>query len=184
MSFQCGLVPIVEPEVSLEGSHDLEECQRVTESVLATVYKALSDHHVYLEGTLLKPNIVTPGKTCTKTYSVEQVAEATVIALRRTVPTAVPGIMFLSGGHNEENSTLYLNAINRVPLYKPWALSFSYGRALQTSVLRAWKGNKSNSELARKEYIRLAKVEQTFFSRTKCPIFLTLAKWFGFIGEI
>jgi len=92
-----------------------------------------------------------------KTYSVEQIAGATVITLRRTVPTVVPGIMFLSGGHNEENSTLYLNAINRVKLYKPWILSFSYGRALQTSVLRAWKGNKNNSEKARKEYIRLAK---------------------------
>ncbi|CAF0914439.1 unnamed protein product [Adineta steineri] len=154
---QCGLVPIVEPEVSLDGDHDLEECQRVTENVLATVYKALSDHHVYLEGTLLKPNIVTPGKDCTKTYSVEQIAEATVIAFRRTVPTAVPGIMFLSGGHNEENSTAYLNAINRVNLYKPWTLSFSYGRALQTSVLRAWKGDKNNSEQARNEFIRLAR---------------------------
>ncbi len=94
---QCGLVPIVEPEVSLDGDHDLEECQRVTEIVLATVYKALSDHHVYLEGTLLKPNIVSPGKDCSKTYTVEQIAQATVLALRRTVPTAVPGIMFLSG---------------------------------------------------------------------------------------
>ncbi|CAF1204637.1 unnamed protein product [Adineta ricciae] len=154
---QCGLVPIVEPEVSLEGDHDLEQCQRVTEQVLATVYKALSDHHVYLEGTLLKPNIVTPGVNCVKTYTIEQIAEATVIAFRRTVPTAVPGIMFLSGGHNEENSTAYLNAINRVQLYKPWVLSFSYGRALQTSVLRAWKGNKNNSEQARKEFLRLTK---------------------------
>jgi fructose-bisphosphate aldolase class I len=90
-------VPIVEPEVSLDGAHDLEECQRVTENVLATVYKALNDHHVYLEGTLLKPSIVSPGKNCSKTYSVKQIAEATVIALRRTVPAAVPGIMFLSG---------------------------------------------------------------------------------------
>lgn len=154
---QCGLVPIVEPEVSLEGDHDLEQCQYVTENVLATVYKALNDYHVFLEGTLLKPNIVTPGKNCSKTYSVEQIAEATVKALRRTVPTAVPGIMFLSGGLNEENSTLYLNAINRVQLYKPWALSFSYGRALQTSVLWAWKGERNNGEQVRKEFIRLIK---------------------------
>ena len=95
-------MPIVEPEVSLEGTHDLEECQRVTETVLATVYKALSDHHVYLEGTLLKPNIVTPGKNCSKTYTIDQIAEATVIALRRTVPAAVPGIMFLSGNDRFE----------------------------------------------------------------------------------
>ncbi|CAF4474413.1 unnamed protein product [Rotaria sp. Silwood2] len=154
---QCGLVPIVEPEVLQDGDHDLEECQRITEKVLATVYKALNDHHVYLEGTLLKPSMVTPGKHSTKKYSVEQVAEATVVTLRRTVPAAVPGIMFLSGGHNEENSTIYLNAINRVELCKPWILSFSYGRALQSSVLRAWKGDKTNDEQARKEFIRLAK---------------------------
>ncbi|CAF3638920.1 unnamed protein product [Rotaria sp. Silwood1] len=154
---QCGLVPIVEPEVSQDGDHDLEECQRISEKVLATVYKALNDHHVYLEGTLLKPSMVTPGKNSTKKYSIEQIAEATVITFRRTVPTAVPGIMFLSGGHNEENSTLYLNAINRVQLYKPWILSFSYGRALQSSVLRAWKGDKANDEQTRKEFLRLAK---------------------------
>lgn len=154
---QCGLVPIVEPEVTFDGDHDLEQCQRVTENVLATVYKTLHDYHVYLEGTILKPSIVSPGKDCPKTYTVEQIAEATVITLRRTVPAAVPGVMFLSGGHNEENSTLYLNAINRVQLTKPWPLSFSYGRALQTSVLRAWKGDMDNSEQARKEYIRLAK---------------------------
>jgi len=160
-------VPIVEPEVTLDGDHDLEQCQRVTENVLATVYKALHDNHVYLEGTILKPSFVSPGKDCSKTYTIEQIAEATLITLRRTVPAAVPGVMFLSGGHNEENSTLYLNEINRVPLTKPWPLSFSYGRALQTSVLRAWKGSKSNSEEARKEYIRLAKVKQ----QQKKPLF-------------
>jgi fructose-bisphosphate aldolase class I len=154
---QCGLVPIVEPEVSLDGDHDLAECQRVTEKVLAAVYKALSDHHVFLEGTLLKPNIVTAGKGCPQKYTPEQVAQATVIALRRTVPAAVPGIMFLSGGHSEENSTIFLNAINRVELGKPWILSFSYGRALQSSVLRAWKGDKNNSDTAQQEYLRLAK---------------------------
>jgi len=154
---QCGLVPIVEPEVLQDGDHDLPECQRVTEEVLATVYKALKDHHVYLEGTLLKPNIVTAGKACTQKYTPEQIAQATVIALRRTVPAAVPGIMFLSGGHTEENSTIFLNAINRVQLLKPWILSFSYGRALQSSVLRAWKGDKNNSDKAQQEYIRLAK---------------------------
>ena len=122
-------MPIVEPEVTLDGDHDLEQCQRVTENVLATVYKALHDNHVYLEGTILKPSFVSPGKDCSKTYTIEQIAEATLITLRRTVPAAVPGVMFLSGGHNEENSTLYLNEINRVPLTKPWPLSFSYGRA-------------------------------------------------------
>jgi len=132
---QNGLVPIVEPEILPDGDHDLETCQAVTERVLAAVYKALSDHHVFLEGTLLKPNMVTAGHSCTKKYTPEQVAFATVTALRRTVPAAVPGIVFLSGGQSEEEATLNLNAINRVPGHKPWALSFSHGRALQQSVL-------------------------------------------------
>ncbi|CAF0919281.1 unnamed protein product [Didymodactylos carnosus] len=154
---QAGLVPIVEPEVLQDGDHDLETCQRVTEKVLAAVYKALSDHHVYLEGTLLKPNMVTAGQACTKQYTPEQIALATVQTLRRTVPAAVPGILFLSGGHTEENSTVFLNEINKVTLHKPWPLSFSYGRALQSSVLKAWKGNKENIEHAQKEFVRLAK---------------------------
>ncbi|MCP6606129.1 fructose-bisphosphate aldolase, partial [Klebsiella pneumoniae] len=106
----------------------MEHCQYVSEKVLAAVYKALNDHHVYLEGTLLKPNMVTAGHACTKKYTPEQVAMATVTALHRTVPAAVPGICFLSGGMSEEDATLNLNAINRCPLPKPWKLSFSYGR--------------------------------------------------------
>jgi fructose-bisphosphate aldolase class I len=132
---QNGLVPIVEPEILPDGDHDLETCQLVTERVLAAVYKALSDHHVFLEGTLLKPNMVTAGHSCAKKYTPEQNAFATVTALRRTVPSAVPGIVFLSGGQSEEEATVNLNAINRVPGQRPWALSFSYGRALQQSVL-------------------------------------------------
>uniref|UniRef100_A0A7N4NGU0 Fructose-bisphosphate aldolase n=1 Tax=Sarcophilus harrisii TaxID=9305 RepID=A0A7N4NGU0_SARHA len=128
---QNGLVPIVEPEVIPEGDHDIEHCQYVSEKVLAAVYKALNDHHVYLEGTLLKPNMVTAGHACTKKYTPEQVAMATVTTLCQTVPAAVPGICFLSGGMSEEDATLNLNAINLCPLPKPWKLSFSYGRALQ-----------------------------------------------------
>jgi fructose-bisphosphate aldolase class 1 len=141
-----------------------------------------------------------PGKGCTKTYSVEQIAEATATALRRTVPTAVPGIMFLSGkkksmtdslstpielgGLNEQNSTDYLNAINRVQAYKPWSVAFSYGRALQTSVLRAWQGETKNGELARKEFLRLIKVKINYGNESLRSLIVFLAKWFSVIGQL
>uniref|UniRef100_A0A8C9MP79 Fructose-bisphosphate aldolase n=20 Tax=Neoaves TaxID=3078114 RepID=A0A8C9MP79_SERCA len=127
---QHGLVPIVEPEILPDGDHDLQRCQYVTEKVLAAVYKALNDHHVYLEGTLLKPNMVTAGHSCSKKYTPQDVAIATVTTLLRTVPAAVPGICFLSGGQSEEEASLNLNAMNQCPLPKPWKLTFSYGRAL------------------------------------------------------
>ncbi|XP_055382929.1 fructose-bisphosphate aldolase isoform X1 [Condylostylus longicornis] len=151
------IVPIVEPEILPDGDHDLERGLKVTEVVLAAVYKALSDHHVYLEGTLLKPNMVTPGQSCAKKASPQDVALATVLALRRTVPAAVPGITFLSGGQSEEEASIHLNAINQVPLLKPWALTFSYGRALQASVLRAWQGKKENVAAGQAELLKRAK---------------------------
>jgi len=154
---QNGLVPIVEPEVLPDGDHDLETAQRVTEDVLAFVYKALADHHIYLEGTLLKPNMVTAGQACSKKYTPQQNAMATVLALRRTVPPAVPGITFLSGGQSESDATLNLNEINKIPLVKPWALTFSFGRALQASVLQAWKGETANIPKAHSQLIALAK---------------------------
>jgi len=154
---QNGLVPIVEPEVLPDGEHDLETAQRVTEEVLAFVYKALSDHHIFLEGTLLKPNMVTAGQSCPKKYTPEQVALATVTALQRTVPAAVPGITFLSGGQSEEDATIHLDAINKCPGRKPWALTFSYGRALQASVLAAWKGAKDNVKAGQDELLKRAK---------------------------
>uniref|UniRef100_F6R3F7 Fructose-bisphosphate aldolase n=1 Tax=Bos taurus TaxID=9913 RepID=F6R3F7_BOVIN len=153
---QNGIVPIVEPEILPDGDHDLKRCQYVTEKVLAAVYKALSDHHIYLEGTLLKPNMVTPGHACTQKYSHEEIAMATVTALRRTVPPAVPGITFLSGGQSEEEASINLNAINKCPLLKPWALTFSYGRALQASALKAWGGKKENLKAAQEEYVKRA----------------------------
>lgn len=165
------------------------------------MYKALSDHHVYLEGTLLKPNMVTPGHACPIKYSPEEVAMATVTALRRTVPPAVPGttllsnlllssrlilrflwssgifypgkiendqsvclflsslgVTFLSGGQSEEEASLNLNAINRCPLPRPWALTFSYGRALQASALNAWRGQRDNAGAATEEFIKRAEV--------------------------
>ncbi|KAH0520184.1 Fructose-bisphosphate aldolase A [Microtus ochrogaster] len=116
---QNGIIPIVEPEILPDGDHDLKRCQHVTEKVLAAVYKALHDHHVYLEGTLLKPNMVTPGHACTQKYSNEEIAMATVTALCRTVPPAVTGVTFLSGGQSEEEASINLNVINKCPLLKP-----------------------------------------------------------------
>lgn len=154
---QNGLVPIVEPEVLPDGDHDLATAQKVTEQVLSFVYKALADHHVYLEGTLLKPNMVTAGQACPKRYSGVENAVATVRALQRTVPPAVVGVTFLSGGQSETEATVNLNEINKVPGRKPWALTFSYGRALQASVLEAWKGKRENVSAAQEVLMKLAK---------------------------
>lgn len=152
-----GLVPIVEPEVLPDGDHDLERAQKVTEKVLAAVYKALNDHHVYLEGTLLKPNMVTAGQSCSIKYTPQDIACATVTALQRTVPPAVVGVTFLSGGQSEEEASVNLNAINQHPGRKPWALTFSYGRALQASVLKAWGGKAENVKAGQDELVKRAK---------------------------
>jgi len=153
---QNGLVPIVEPEVLPDGDHDIHTAQKVTEQVLAFQYKALADHHVYLEGTLLKPNMVTQGMQHAAKAGPAEVARATVTALSRAVPPAVPGVTFLSGGQSEEDASLNLDAINKFPGKKPWALTFSYGRALQASVLSAWKGNKANVADAQKQLMTRA----------------------------
>ncbi|CAL8079173.1 unnamed protein product [Orchesella dallaii] len=152
-----GLVPIVEPEVLPDGDHDLDRAQKVTETVLAFTYKALQDHHVFLEGTLLKPNMVTAGQSCTTKYTPEDVAKATVTALSRTVPAAVPGVTFLSGGQSEEEASVHLSAINSTNIKRPWALSFSYGRALQASVLKAWGGKAENIKAGQGELLKRAK---------------------------
>ncbi|KAI4966989.1 hypothetical protein ZWY2020_034467 [Hordeum vulgare] len=132
-----GLVPIVEPEILVDGPHDIDRCAYVTEIVLAACYKALNDQHVLLEGTLLKPNMVTPGSDAKK-VTPEVIAEYTVRTLQRTVPAAVPAIVFLSGGQSEEEATLNLNAMNKLQTKKPWNLSFSFGRALSRNTLKAW----------------------------------------------
>ncbi|KAI5642648.1 fructose-bisphosphate aldolase class-I domain-containing protein [Phthorimaea operculella] len=152
-----GLVPIVEPDVLLDGDHDILRNQKVTEVALAAVYKALNDHHVFLEGTLLKPNMVTPGQGSPKKSTPEEIAQATVTALLRGVPAAVPGIAFLSGGLSEEEATVYLNAINKVNKYKPWTLTFSYGRALQATVWKTWAGKDANVKKAQEELLKRAK---------------------------
>lgn len=154
---QNGLVPIVEPEILPDGDHDLERCQKVTEKVLGAVYKALNDHHVYLEGTLLKPNMVTPGQSCAKKFSPQDIARATVEALQRTMPVAVPGVVFLSGGQSEEEASINLSAINNHPGKKPWKLTFSYGRALQASALKAWAGKSDQIAAGQQEFLKRAK---------------------------
>nr|CAD7463260.1 unnamed protein product [Timema tahoe] len=151
------LVPIVEPEILPDGDHDLEQAQKVAETVLAAVYKALNDHHVFLEGTLLKPSMVTAGQSCPKKYTPQEIAAATVTAFSRTVPAAVTGITFLSGGQSEEEATVNLDAINKFNGKKPWPLSFSFGRALQASVLKAWGGKPQNIKAAQNELLKRAK---------------------------
>lgn len=139
-----GLVPIVEPEVLMDGDFSIEVAAAATEKVIAACYKALSDHHVLLEGTLLKPNMVRSGSDASVSADVMEIALATVRVLQHTVPPAVPGITFLSGGMSEEEASLALNYINQVPGAKPWSLTFSYGRAMQQSCLRAWMGKDEN----------------------------------------
>lgn len=142
---QNGLVPIVEPEILMDGDHDVAACQRVTEKVLTACYAALSLNRVLLEGTLLKPNMVINGVSCKTKATAAEIAKCTVTALQRTVPPAVPGITFLSGGMSEEEATVNLNALNALPLGpRPWALTFSYGRALQQTVIKTWGGKKEN----------------------------------------
>jgi len=152
-----GLVPIVEPEILMDGKHTIETCQYWTEKVLGAVYKALNDRHVLLEGTLLKPNMVLTGQDAKVKDSPQAVAKATVTALQRAVPPAMPGVVFLSGGQSEEEASVNLNAINTYPGKKPWALTFSYGRALQKSCIETWKGKPENVEKAQAAFMVRAK---------------------------
>jgi fructose-bisphosphate aldolase, class I len=138
------LVPIVEPEVLMDGSHPIERCEEVTGLVLHAVFQALLEQRVSLESMLLKPNMVIAGTESPRPASVQQVATATLRCLRRHVPAAVPGIVFLSGGQDDQVATAHLDAINRLPGPKPWKISFSYGRALQDPALEAWHGRDEN----------------------------------------
>ena len=143
-----GLVPIVEPEVLMDGDHDLERCDRVTTMTLNTVFDELYAQDVALEGMILKPNMVISGSDCKTQAGIDEVAERTVQRLMRCVPAAVPGIMFLSGGQSEEDATAHLNAMNAKFAPAPWKLSYSYGRALQQSCLKAWQGDARNVSAA------------------------------------
>jgi fructose-bisphosphate aldolase class I len=140
-----GLVPIVEPEVLMDGDHTIERCEEVTEWTLNAVYEALYINRITLEETVLKPSMVIAGKDCARQASVQEVAERTVKVLKRCVPAAVAGIAFLSGGQGDEQATENLNAMNSLFKGKlPWPLTFSYGRALQAPPLKAWKGTAAN----------------------------------------
>ena len=153
-----GLVPIVEPEVLMDGDHTLATSARVTEEVLHAVFHALHQQRVALEYMLLKPNMVEPGRACVEPATPQQVAQATLICLRRTVPAAVPGINFLSGGQSETTATANLNALNGAGKKQPWVLSFSYGRALQASVLQAWRGEAANQSIAQQALLKRARL--------------------------
>jgi fructose-bisphosphate aldolase class I len=139
---EAGLVPIVEPEVLMDGDHTIDRCYEVTEATLQAVFNELFSQRIVYERMLLKPNMVISGKECSEQASPEEVAEATVRCFRSVVPAAVPGIVFLSGGQSDELATANLNAMNRVGPH-PWELSFSYGRALQAPALKAWNGEEA-----------------------------------------
>ncbi|MEA2935953.1 MAG: fructose-bisphosphate aldolase, class [Variibacter sp.] len=151
------IVPIVEPEVLMDGAHDAEQCEKITEWVLKTVYEQLYYQNVKLEGTVLKPNMVVPGKKSSKKASVEEVAERTVRVLKNCVPSSVPGIAFLSGGQSDEEATAHLDAINRIGGL-PWNVTFSYGRALQAAPQKAWSGKSENVAAAQRAFSHRAKM--------------------------
>lgn len=152
-----GIVPIVEPEVLIDGDHTIERCAEVIEKVQHAVYHALHRYGVVLEHTILKPSMVTPGKEHANKASPQQVAEQTIKVLRRTVPAAVPSINFLSGGQTDEEATANLNAMNAMS-QQPWELSFSYGRALQQPALKAWQGKKENATAAQDALFKRARL--------------------------
>jgi len=154
---EAGIVPIVEPEVLLDGNHTIERCQEVNEETLRVTFAQLAEHGIYLEGMILKPSMVVAGKDNPRQASVEEVAERTIRCLKRAVPAAVPGIAFLSGGQSAVSATEHLNAMNKMgPL--PWQVSFSYARALQDPALKAWKGESANIAAAQKIFYHRARM--------------------------
>ncbi|MEW6720791.1 MAG: class I fructose-bisphosphate aldolase [Thermodesulfobacteriota bacterium] len=157
LSQEAGLVPIVEPEVLMDGGHTIERCAEVTEALLSRVYAELAAHRVRIEGTLLKPNMVIAGKKCPAQGDATRVAGETVRVLSRTVPPAVPGIVFLSGGQTPRQATENLNAMNATGRH-PWELGFSYGRALQDPVLKTWKGEPGNVAAAQRAFLHRARL--------------------------
>jgi fructose-bisphosphate aldolase class I len=158
---ETGLVPVVEPEVLMEGAHTLETCGEVTERVLRTVFRELYSQRVRLEGMILKPNMVLPGSSCPTQESVDEVADATVECLLRAVPAAVPGVAFLSGGQSGKLASARLNAMNvRFKTRMPWALAFSYGRAIQEPALQIWHGDPRDAVAAQEALYHRAKCDR------------------------
>ncbi len=165
---EAGLVPIVEPEVLMDGDHTIERSFHVTSHTLHAMYTELRDQRVHPEGILLKPNMVLPGYESPEQVSDEEIAHETVRCFRRHVPAAVPGIVFLSGGQSEEEATRRLNAMNALGPH-PWKLSFSYGRALQAAALKAWGGHEENVEAAQRAYYHRAKMNSAAQTGTYAP---------------
>ena len=154
-----GIVPIVEPEILMDGSHTIEDSFIVTEEVLHSVFYELYGQNVLLEGMILKPNMVLSGYKCSEQASVDEVAEMTVTVLKRCVPSAVPGIAFLSGGQSNEDATAHLNSMNKIlDNNSPWNLTYSYGRALQAPALDAWRGKEENVPAAQDAFYKRAKL--------------------------
>lgn len=154
---EANIVPIVEPEVLMDGAHSLERCESVTEQTLAAVFAALHSHRIHLPGMILKPNMVISGKKCPNRAAPKQVAEATVRCLKQYVPSAVPGIAFLSGGQSPQEASEHLSLMNQLADL-PWKLTFSYGRALQDESLKAWGGKPENFAAGQKAFLRRAKL--------------------------
>jgi len=172
LSQEAGLVPIVEPEVMMDGKHSIDDCFLATERMQRELFHQLSQQGVVLEGCLLKPNMVLSGKETTNRASPEEVAEKTVACLMRTVPTAVPGIVFLSGGQGDEESIVNLNTISKVgaKVGTPWQLSFSYGRGLQATPMKIWAGKVANVSEAQKAFqTRLLVASQARSGKYKSP---------------
>ncbi|MFT4180172.1 MAG: fructose-bisphosphate aldolase class I [Thermomonas sp.] len=164
-----GLVPMVEPEVLMDGDHDIETCYEVTEVTLRALFDALYNQNVMLEGTILKASMVVPGKGCEEQASVEEVAESTLMCLKSAVPAILPGIVFLSGGQSDEDATAHLDAMNRMGP-NPWPLSFSYGRAMQQAALALWAKDMTGN---------WDKAQQTVFERAKANGLAALGQWEG-----
>jgi fructose-bisphosphate aldolase class I len=158
LSQEAGLVPIVEPEVLMDGDHDIGRCLEVTTAALRRVFQSLAEQEVHLEGMLLKPNMVLSGKEAPVQAGREAVASATILCFRRTVPAAVPGIVFLSGGQSDAEATENLDEINRAAAGQPWELSFSYGRGLQSTPMKAWGGEAGNVPAAQAAFAQRARV--------------------------
>ncbi len=164
---EAGIVPMVEPEVLMDGEHDIEVCYEVTEATLRSLFAALYEHNVLIEGTILKASMVISGKDCEEQADVSEVASETLRCLKATVPALLPGIVFLSGGQSDEASTAHLNAMNTLA-GRPWPLSFSYGRAMQQAALKLWAKDMSGN---------LAKAQETVFARARDNGLAALGKW-------
>jgi len=162
------IVPIVEPEVLMDGGHDIGRCEEVSRYVLQTVFQELYEQRVALEGIVLKPNMVVCGRKCGTPASIDEVAERTVAVLKATVPAAVPGVAFLSGGQSDEEATAHLDAMNRIGGV-PWRLTFSYGRALQAAPLKAWSGKREN----------IAAAQRAFAHRARMNSLASVGQWEG-----